>query len=328
MLLKSVHNLKFNLFILLALFLFSVFFWLTFPVRAQESDAISIRVHANREHKSALIWYQEEFADREEQGAPQSLRVDGYNAVRDGRTVYVHASNIVDGVYGSYIYLISYSQEADPGTIDVFSRMLKTWTFNTNLIEDSTDFGYCNITDLSCNIDADCGDGYVCNLSRCAPKDSNFSACWRDHDCDDHWYCSSEKAQVTRRTIRYENLTKIMSMIEEHYETVESYPELKAGTYVSGKSLSVWPSWNDNLSQEIGGGEFPLDPINTLGSCPNFDPVTCWNEQTKDFAGSFNSQGILSSPGSSFVYGYTPERVYSVSLEGTMVCEFSTGICN
>ncbi|MFA6454566.1 MAG: hypothetical protein WCV70_01765, partial [Patescibacteria group bacterium] len=54
-------------------------------------DAIALRVLPNPEHFSPLTWYKKNL---KLQGSPQSLIVDGYEAIRDGRTVYVNAANI------------------------------------------------------------------------------------------------------------------------------------------------------------------------------------------------------------------------------------------
>ncbi|MBA3047849.1 hypothetical protein KKC83_03220, partial [Patescibacteria group bacterium] len=80
---------------------------------AASSDAIAIRVIPNTEHYSAARWY----AEQGFSGSPQSLIVDGYEAVRDGRTVYVNAANIADNNLYVNIYLISYNQDPEQATI-------------------------------------------------------------------------------------------------------------------------------------------------------------------------------------------------------------------
>ena len=96
---------------------------------AQSSDAIAIRVIPNPEHISALRWYKKQgFA-----GSPQAISVDGYEGVRDGRTVYVNVGNVSGGELYTNIYLISYNQQAANETLDVFSQILAHWKFNTNV---------------------------------------------------------------------------------------------------------------------------------------------------------------------------------------------------
>src|SRR3989344_9451952 len=110
---------------------------------ATSSDAIAIRVIPNPEHYSPIRWY----AEKGFSGSPQSLIVDGFEAVRDGRTVYVNAANVVDtGSDGepdtlyTNIYLLSYTQEAEGATVDIFGQILSHWKFNTNIAHS----GSCN----------------------------------------------------------------------------------------------------------------------------------------------------------------------------------------
>src|SRR3990167_10127991 len=77
---------------------------------APSPDAIAIRVMPNLGHLSPLKWYGENI---KLQGSPQVLTVDGYEAVRDGRTVYVNAANISGDKLYTNIYLISYNQSAE-----------------------------------------------------------------------------------------------------------------------------------------------------------------------------------------------------------------------
>ncbi|MFH1366407.1 MAG: carbohydrate binding domain-containing protein, partial [Patescibacteria group bacterium] len=100
----------------------------------EKKDAIGLRIYANLEGLSAMNWYKQNI---ENPGAPQSLSVDGYQAVRDGRTVYVGATNIdydvaPPQIYNN-IYLISYNDEASSETINIFNQMLTNWHFNTNI---------------------------------------------------------------------------------------------------------------------------------------------------------------------------------------------------
>lgn len=92
-------------------------------------DAIAIRVMPNPEHYSPLVWYEKNIKLK---GSPQSLLVDGYEAVRDGRTVYVNAANIDGDKFYTNIYIISYNQDAENSTIDIFGQILSHWKFNVN----------------------------------------------------------------------------------------------------------------------------------------------------------------------------------------------------
>jgi len=104
-------------------------------ISGESPDAIAIRVMPNPDHYSPLVWYGKNI---KLQGSPQNLLTDGYEAVRDGRTVYVNAANISGNNLYTNIYIISYNQEAENQTIDVFGQILAHWKFNTNSdIDDS-----------------------------------------------------------------------------------------------------------------------------------------------------------------------------------------------
>lgn len=123
------------------LFVGAFLFFKNSSVLAQgsSSDAIAVRIIPNPNHLSAQRWYQAQGFS----GSPQSLMVDGYKAVRDGRTVYVSATNVVGTNLYTNIYLISYDQAANYQTVDIFGRILKNWKFNINI---NNNVGTCSIS--------------------------------------------------------------------------------------------------------------------------------------------------------------------------------------
>lgn len=321
--LKAKHIFLINFCIILALTVSSFWFWTGLESKAQEDDAIGIQIRTNPDKYSALRWYEEV---KEFEGAPQELRVDGYEAIRDGRTVYVNAGNLSGASFHSNIYLLSYSQDSSPKTADVFAAMLKTWTFNTNL----TNPGFCDIATETCRSDDDCRSGYTCTAERCEYDGGASLSCWRDRDCPSGIYCSSEKADVTRRTIRYAHLADIRTRIMDYVDNGGILPELQAGTYVPGISISTWPSWNKTLAFDVDGGEFPVDPLNVMGACASYDVDTCWNENTKNFAGgtATNHGGLeVTGPAGSSFYGYNTANVYSFSQDGIIRCPLDGSSC-
>jgi len=245
-------------------------------IAATSPDAIAIRVIPNPEHYSARRWYKEQGFT----GSPQSLIVDGYEAVRDGRTVYVNAANVSSGgeLYTN-IYLISYNQDPEQATIDIFGKILEHWHFNTNL----TAPGNCVQEDLNL------GD-----------------ACLVDSDCPTGEYCSSDKAETTRDTRRLADLAEMKIYLEDYKNKYNKYPSLESGSYIPYNSISVWPSWQGYLAQTLGI-TLPIDPINKLGDCggDRFNPETCWDEENKEFADSDSSDPALNLPAGSNVYVYT-----------------------
>ncbi len=224
-----------------------------FTIAATSPDAIAIRVIPNPYHYSPFHWYQNQGFT----GSPQSLIVDGYEAVRDGRTVYVNAANVDTAGNNLYtnLYLISYNQDAENATQDILGRILEHWKFNTN----------------------------VSGAGACSSAIS--TACLLSNDCPSGEYCSSPKAKIVRDTARLSRLVEIRLALEDYKNKNSFYPTLESGTYLTNKTISVWPSWQDTLSKELGFS-MPVDPINRLGSCSGYDTTTCWDEKTKKFAGS------------------------------------------
>lgn len=92
-------------------------------------DAIGIRVVTNRWHSSPQQWYDQQ---RFPKGSPQSIVVDGYPAIRDGRTLYVGAGNFAGANLYTNIYILSYNQGARPATVQVFNQLIKNLNFNIN----------------------------------------------------------------------------------------------------------------------------------------------------------------------------------------------------
>ena len=201
-------------------------------------DAIATRVIPNPDHLSSLSWYK---TNIKKQGSPQAMQVDGYEAVRDGRTVYVNAANVSGNDFYTNIYLLSFNQNMQPATEDIFSQLLAHWKFNTNVP-------------------------------------------------------AQQKEKIRNDTKRLADLADIKLLLANYKATHNgSYPTLSAGSYVAGKSISVWPSWQATLGKNLGVA-LPLDPVNKFGACAGYDPVTCWDQKNKIFAGV---------PDNSRVYIYT-----------------------
>ncbi len=298
-------------YLLVVIIIFSLWHIFSFVVQAQSNaisgDAIFIRVIANPHHYSARRWYFEQGFT----GAPQARKVDGYDAVVDGRTVYVNAANNVGGNFYTNIYHISYNQNPQKTTLSIFNRMLDRWKFNTNL----SNIGTCSISALYCQQDNDCQDDYHCQNNKCVLDKVRY--CWSDRECPENIFCDSEKANVTRKTITLGNLADIQKIFQNYIDIHGSLPEFKTGTYIPGVSLSVWPSWQETLSPDLGGGALPIDPINVIGSCgnPGFALATCWNDNIKRYAGGgivLGSSG-MNVPTNSYLYAYVDGNLYVVT---------------
>ena len=272
-----------KLFLLLSIFVLLFFsYWEINNIKKiyaqdESADAIAIRVMPNPNHYSVLTWYKKQNF----QGSPQALTVDSYDAIRDGRTVYVNAANISGNNLYTNIYLISYNQEGEQDTIDIFGRILKHWKFNTNL-----------------NISGSC-------------HDNSSLVCYVDKDCPQDDYCLSLKAKIIRDTRRLSDLTELRDLLNKYKEETLKYPDMRSGTYIPGKTVSTWPSWQNVLAKIIHSDKIVVDPINRMGDCCpfsnsycnssyNYNKFTCWDEKHKDFAGDI--PGVM--PSGSRVYAY------------------------
>lgn len=253
---------------------------------AENSDAIAVRVIPNAAHYSIDQWYDQQGY----KGSPQKLIVDGYEAIRDGRTVLVNAANVENGKIYTNIYLISYNQEPDNKTLDILGQLVSHWKFNNNLVEK----GECSISKMSCLSSSDCPDPYLCssgnvdfktganpsNKGKCILKEAK--ACLVDTDCPANLFCDSVKAKVTRDVKRLGHLNKIKSSLDVFKANNFSYPSLSSGTYIPGSTISTWPSWSESFWPKLSGSSLLLDPVNSLGDCPGFESATCWKKSSSN----------------------------------------------
>jgi hypothetical protein len=224
-------------------------------------DAIAIRIFDNADNLSPRAWYTKNIGARR---SLQSLLVDGYDAVRDDRTVYVAAANIAPcqgrsagpSCLKPIIVIVSFNQNISNETVDIFGQILANWRFNQNI---NGQPGVCSN-----------GGG---NLS-----------CLSDQDCQSGQICDSLKARVVRDTRRLIDLSAMKTKLEQYRQSYQRYPSLESGTYLANKTLSVWPSWQKTLAVKMGAA-LPIDPINRLGVSPaGHNQTTGWNEQQRSFA--------------------------------------------
>jgi tetratricopeptide (TPR) repeat protein len=236
------------------------YFFLFAKSDPNNNDVIGIRVMENVQGLSPTEWYRKQFGPAAPE--PQALTVDGYPAVRAGRTVYVAAANLichndamaeVDCLDGSAIsgrlynniYLISYNEGASDETVDIYNRLLQNWEFNVNITR------------------------------------TDREKMWRDMK-------------------RLNDLNDIYAKMLDYKTANGHFPQLEGGTFIQGMSTSKWPSWQDTLGAALGGN-LPVDPVNDFVNAPEpapqlclqangfNDPNTCWDEGDKDFEAPQNS---------------------------------------
>ncbi|MBP9827672.1 DUF4215 domain-containing protein [Patescibacteria group bacterium] len=279
-----------------------------FPVDDGSGDAIGIRVVSNVNYHGALAWYEAQgFA-----GSPSEIVVDGFRAVRDGRTVYVIAPNLPGAITPSapttgYVntYVLSYNQGASDSTEMIFDQILENFMFGINI----SDVGLC----------VDSGGDFV------VEDDGTGMSCSSDLECGGvGGVCASDKAKIRRDTQRLTDMSDIAALVNDYgiengacsgsqalcsadsqcpaTETCDPIvPTLPSGTYIAGLATSSWPSWDSLLGGALGANALPADPLNMYQSCgvgtgmaATFDAQTCVDEV----------QGKYVCPVGSSVYHY------------------------
>jgi hypothetical protein len=287
----------------LSLLLVSGIFGFLTVQAADQSDAIAVRVMPNPSHDGIESWY----AKQGYHGSPQSLIVDGYEAIRDGRTVFINAGNLdlANNKLYTNIYLISYNQNSEDKTADILGQLVSHWKFNSNM----STLGHCSISNVNCATDTDCPATYVCsntanlaNQGKCILKDDKV--CLIDSDCPISLFCDSLKAKATRDVKRLGEFNLIKNGIDTYYSNnKKAYPSLTSGTYVEGASISLWPSWQSTFWPLLAIDQLFVDPINTLGYCAGYDLITCWNKDKNEFV---NANLVL--PYGSYAFIYTSAK--------------------
>ncbi|MFA6198770.1 MAG: hypothetical protein WC734_06515, partial [Patescibacteria group bacterium] len=257
------------------------------------SDAIGIRIYTNKNHLALSDWYT---AQGFRPSAPSGKTVDQYEAVEDGRTIYVSAANQPRGADGSSsgpdlytnVYLISYNDGASQDAIDIYNQLVENWKFNINLENNKlcTRGGEAVTTEdgqgISCSADLDC------------PQTPTQSL------------CDAPKDKLARDVRRLSDLEKIKAAIERYMATRGYPPKLEAGSYVRGISTSKWDSWA-TLGEALGGG-LPTDPLNKFQGCLDpYNADTCWSTSTESYM----------CPGLSHIYQYRYESTTGFYVIGS-----------
>lgn len=278
----------------------------TFRDPAFKSDGIGIRVANNPAHLSAMTWY----TTRGFNGSPAVVTVDGYEAVRDGDTYYISASNIDEAgpTVGSYIYILSVNPNAKPQTRAIVEQLMKNFSLNINMTQQ---------TGNVCLRPQERG-GFSVFLEENQPV-----ACTANWECaqkDVALICGSDKAKLRRDRVRLSDVYTITTRLETAKARTGQYPVLTNGSFIEGMSTSRWSSWSRELSSQVGG-TLPNDPVNRFISCGRcrvgdagelrnvctsntdckdegatcvaltgdvderngFDPSTCWNADRQKF---------------------------------------------
>jgi len=224
----------------------------------KNNDAIGIQILPNPKHLTARQWFS---LSKNEGGQGfvgnlQDLKIDGYDAVSNGNNIYVNALNYSpssanipnNGNLYTNTYLFSINDGASSESKKVFDQLISNLKFNINL----TNYGYCG-KDIN--------------------NPSDVTPCVSDFDCSGGEVCAVQKDKMQRFFERLQNMSTIEKGLSTYFTNHNStYPDLKAGTYLTGQSISTWPSWS--LLGNAIGSLFPTDPINKLGPAGTCEVAT------------------------------------------------------
>lgn len=156
-----------------------------------QKDAIGFRIVTNSDHASIMDWYRRQGF----RGAPSSIKVDGYEALQEGRTAYVNAAARAGSNLYTNVNILSYSEGSQPETSSIFGKMLANIDMNRNV----KDLNYCidavgnqvlvkacsNNAAKACTKDAECWDGSD-HTPRCRALTNQAPypiSCASDRDC-------------------------------------------------------------------------------------------------------------------------------------------------
>lgn len=88
-------------------------------------DAVGFRLMTNLKHVDIMDWYRARFG-----GSPSRSTADGYEALKDGRTVYVNAGSKVGDKLFTNVAIMSYTDGAAAETTNVFNQIIQNVDFN------------------------------------------------------------------------------------------------------------------------------------------------------------------------------------------------------
>ena len=252
---------------------------LTFPEGEEtwSRDAIGLRVSKNSEHYGVSDWYYRQGFT----GSPQSIRTDGYEALREGRSVYVNAaakpSLYLPSLFTN-VYTVSHSDGATPETTAIFSQITNNLSLNWLTV---TDHRYClagngdqalvNSRPVGCRTDRDC------RVTTDSSGKESFPA------SRVAWRCDAEKGKIVRDVRRWADLQSLRLILGQVAVTA-GFPTLESGTYLRSLTTSAWPSWKDTLTPALGNAVLPTDPAQgymAVGS--GYDQATGWNAATNAY---------------------------------------------
>ncbi|PIS42636.1 MAG: hypothetical protein COT24_02455, partial [Candidatus Kerfeldbacteria bacterium CG08_land_8_20_14_0_20_40_16] len=229
-------------------------------------DVIGIRVMENEGFLSSQAWFDNMFP--EDAGAGGSaLIVDGYQALKVGRTTYVAATNLVGGDLYPNIYLISYNDNAQSSTVNIYNQMIENWFFNAHPI---VMFSACSSS----------------------PTETNKQCIIRDTER------VTELGEIAFSLLQYKNDNGRFPLLSAG-TYLEGTTTSKWNSWISalGNEIGITPSV-DPLNAFDPASRCPVPPYDSAG--------TCWNDNHKVYTCPENSHiyqySTFNSGNNAFLY--------------------------
>ncbi len=302
---------------------------------ANTKDSVGVRVIkndtpiGNSSYLSPLAWFR--FQDFS--GSPKPTKLDGYEAIQVGTTIYASAANFAptldlksSTIYPN-IYVLSYNPDAAPSAKLIFDQILQNFRLNAN-------------TDVT--------KGGINNVRLCKEKNKaayysenkQFFNCSTDQECESvqkDLICDASKSKLIRDTKRLTDLTDMQAKLEDFGKNnkhcsvtkkqvctastpcpgtekcIKGYPTMLSGSLLPAITNSKWGSWNAVLGNALGTA-LPMDPLNkfwndcTVAGVKDADKAACWN----------SSLSVFTCPDRSNIYGYRTIGGESYSLHSQL----------
>jgi len=274
-------------------------------------EGIGLRVAPNPAHLAPQAWY----TSNGFRGSPTPLTIAGYQAIQDGRTAYVVASNVTDkddaptvpGIGFTNVYLISYTDGAGAATQEIFRQIKANGEFNVN--RDSrgvrlyTDKQVCvsggTLITAALPEGASVGDPLTCESDFDCRSADPLTVAEAQRSLVASSICDAAQSEIRRDTRRLTDLATLSTALVRAQASSGTVPPLTAGTFLRGLSVSAWPSWTDRFAAELGVAP-PTDPVNrheqvfdanakalrcgVPAAREKYEAGTCWNDEDALYA--------------------------------------------
>ena len=188
-------------------------------------DSIGIRVLSNPKFLSPMVWFKTQGFS----GTPKAAKLDGYEAVQTGTTIYAAAANRNGSNLYSNIYVISFNADAGKEAQQIFDLVLQNFRLNANDtgVTGVSHVGLCKGGSayvpsggpfVACSWDGDCLDQCKPN-GRCSVSDKVCDPKVGNAECnaqDPNMFCDADKQKLIRDTKRLTDITEMVTTFEKY----------------------------------------------------------------------------------------------------------------